>query len=79
MPTGQFGVPNAICDRCGFAYALTELRKEWTGLMVCHDCRDPRHPQEFVRGRRPDKAPLHARPVGTYTFIDTNDVSADDL
>lgn len=50
----------AICDRCGFEYRHGQLRKEWTGLMVCHgagtnDCWEPRHPQELVRGVRDDQ------------------------
>lgn len=31
-----------ICDRCGWQYALRNLRKEWTGLMVCPTCWDPK-------------------------------------
>lgn len=55
--------PRAICDRCGFEYWLNQLRKEWTGLMVCNSCWDPRHPQESVRsvpdnqGVRPNMRP----------------------
>ena len=55
------------CDRCGFAYRLTELRTEWTGLKVCSDgCHDPRpydlDPPQYapegmpVPGARPDLA-----------------------
>ena len=25
----------AICDRCGFQYKYTSLKKEWTGFRVC--------------------------------------------
>jgi hypothetical protein len=55
--------PKAICDRCGFEFYLSELRKEWTGLMVCAADYDHRHPQEFVRavkdtqGVRPNMRP----------------------
>jgi hypothetical protein len=31
-----------ICDRCGFKFRHRELRKEWTGLMVCAEDFDPR-------------------------------------
>ena len=34
------GAWNAICDRCGFKFKNSRLRKEWTGLMVCNDCWD---------------------------------------
>ena len=62
--------PNAICDRCGFKFPLNALRKEWTNLMVCSECWDYRHPQEFVRGVpdtqgiRPNMRP---RPADVYT------------
>jgi len=39
------GDPWAICDRCGFKYRRSELRKEWTGLLVCKADFDPKHPQ----------------------------------
>lgn len=40
------GAVRAICDRCGFEYPLSELRKEWTGLMVCRSDFD-RKPAEL--------------------------------
>ena len=30
-----------VCQRCGFKYLLTSLRKEWTGFKVCKSCWDP--------------------------------------
>lgn len=41
IPGGTYG----ICDRCGFQFRRSELRKEWTGLMVCRKDWDPRPPQ----------------------------------
>lgn len=57
----------AICDRCGFQYYSSKLRKEWTGLRVCsgpatNDCWEPRHPQDFVRGRKDNQSPPWVRP-----------------
>jgi len=72
--------PLAICDRCGFKFHLSALRKEWTNLMVCSECWDYRHPQEFLRavpdiqGVRPNMRP---RPAD-YT-LGVNEVQADDL
>lgn len=77
--------PKAICDRCGFQYGLGDLRKEWTGLMVCsgpgtNDCWERRHPQEYVRavpdtqGVRPDM-----RPEAADVFLNPGDVKASDL
>lgn len=61
------GSHNAICDRCGFKYKSHQLVKEWTGLRVCrgggtNDCWEPRHPQDFVRGRKDQQAPPWTRP-----------------
>ena len=39
------GAVRAICDRCGFEYPLAELKKEWTGLMVCSSDYDVRPPE----------------------------------
>ena len=51
-----------ICDRCGFQYKNDELKKEWTGLMVCAPCFEHRHPQEMIRPI-PDQFPLpYSRP-----------------
>lgn len=50
----QAGNHWAECQRCGFEYRQKELKKEWTNLIVCPDCYEPRHPQDFVRAA-PDK------------------------
>lgn len=44
-----------ICDRCGFRYALSDLREEYvlgrrTGLFTCWRCHDKSHPQLDTRG-----------------------------
>ena len=40
----------AMCDRCGFRFKLTKLKKEVIktkrfNLLVCEECWDPDHPQ----------------------------------
>lgn len=40
---------NVVCMRCGLKKKSAMLRKEWTGLMVCDDCWEPRHPQTLIR------------------------------
>jgi len=47
----------AECQRCGFDIYGSKLKKEWTGLMVCSKCWEPRHPQDFVRARKEDTSP----------------------
>lgn len=66
----------AICDRCGFEFKHAELRKEWTGLMVCHGpatngCWEPRNQQDYVRGV-PDNQGVrpNMRPEPADVFID---------
>lgn len=46
-----------ICDRCGFAYKLHDLRptvvnRKETGLLVCNTCWESDHPQN-AQGRYP--------------------------
>ena len=71
----------AICDRCGFEYDLTDLRREWTGLRVCDADWDPK-PRELTRPRiRPEGLPLRgARPEPEPVFADPNNpITAADL
>lgn len=71
---------NAICDRCGFKKRNYELRKEWTGLLVCRDtCWEPRHPQDFVRGVADRQAIPDPRPEPDDVFLDPGDVTAESL
>ena len=68
-----------ICDRCGFKYWNTELRREWTGLMVCRDDFETRHPQDFVRGVADRQVVPVSRPEPADVFLAVGDVTADDL
>ena len=57
------GKVKAICDRCGFEYPLSELRKEWTGLMTCRKDYDPRPPEQSAPNVRAEGVPVpNARP-----------------
>lgn len=40
------------CGRCGKDYHASEMRREWTGNIVCNRCWEPRHPQEFLRATK---------------------------
>ena len=71
----------AICDRCGFEYDLRDLRKEWTGLMVC-DADFDNKPRDLKAPKlRPEGLPLrNARPEPEPVFADPdNPITADDL
>lgn len=60
----------AICDRCGFKRWNSELRKEWTGLMVCRDtCWEARNAQDFVKGVPDKQNPPWVRPEPADDFL----------
>lgn len=40
-----------VCDVCGFVYRASTTFKRWDGLITCSQDWEPRHPQDFVRGR----------------------------
>ncbi len=67
------------CQICGFTRYASEIRQQWDGLRVCQNCYSPRHPQEFVRGKRDDQTVPYANPPGTPHFLEVNEVSRDDL
>ena len=57
------------CDRCGFNYREKNMRREWDGAVVCVECVEERHPQDFVRGVKDDTSPKgNVRPAKEATF-----------
>lgn len=40
----KLGSYNIICDRCGQKRKREQCKFEWTGLLTCTQCWDPRHP-----------------------------------
>lgn len=72
--TYKSGSWNAICDRCGFRYKADKLKEEWTGLYVCKGCWEPRHPQDFLRGREEDTSVPFSRPDDDGTGAAGTDV-----
>lgn len=51
-----------VCDVCGFVYRESQTFKRWDGLIVCSDDWEPRHPQDFVRGRSDRQSVPDPRP-----------------
>lgn len=65
-----------ICDRCGFK--RRDKHKEWTGLVVCGPCLDPRPPELDPPNVYPEGLPLpDSRPEPEDADVGT--VTADDL
>ena len=71
--------PNAICMRTGFKVKLSEIVRQWDGLLVHRRFADRRHPQEFVRGVRDNQSLPFASPESPDVFVGPGDVTADDL
>lgn len=70
----------AICDRCGFKYRRSQLRKEWTGLLVCPADYDPKPAELRPPPVRPEGVPVRdPRPEPTPIFRDPDDLGGDDL
>lgn len=57
-----------IDARTGFRIRRSDARKEYTGAIVHKDDWEPRHPQEFVRGKRDRQAVPEPRPEPIDTF-----------
>ena len=67
--TLELGKWNVICQRCGLQFKNDALRSEWTGLKVCKDCWEPRHPQTLIRAPRAESPPAWTSPEPPDTFI----------
>lgn len=61
---------NLICDRCSKKIKADESKLEWTGFIVCNDCYEQRHPQDFVKAKI-DKiiVPYIRPPSDTYIVV----------
>jgi len=66
------GEYKATCDRCGFRFWASQLRKEWDGVMVCSRCWEPRNAQELVRPIKDDSAVPWSRPETPDVFVPTS-------
>lgn len=80
--TGNLYVPGdhyCICDVCGFKVRASETRMRWDNLRVCSKDWEPRHSQDFVKGRKDKQAVPNARPERPDTFLEPNDVTAESL
>ncbi len=73
------GKVRAICDRCGFEYPLAELRKEWTGLMVCKSDWDYREPQLEPPKVAPEGVAVPNNRPDNQIFTVPNTTTRDDL
>lgn len=57
------------CQRCGFWFPSSEIKKEWTGLLVCEACWEPKHPQLMIKIQAETSVPAFVSKDGTDTFV----------
>lgn len=63
--SGEF---NLVCDRCSKKIKTHQAKHEWTGFIVCGDCYETRHPQDFVKAKTDKITIPFSRPVPPYIF-----------
>lgn len=68
-----------VCQRCGFDYHVSQVQKEWDGLIVCNGCYETKHPQLMVRALKDSQAPLGlVNPRETsYSFVSVSYITGD--
>lgn len=69
----------AICDRCAFKRRHADLRKEWTGLMVCDECYDVRPPDMSPPRIVPEGLPVRNARPDPGDVLGENTTTAEDL
>lgn len=74
---------NALCDRCQRKYKASQLKLEWTGWYVCKTCWEPRHKQDFLKGKPDNSNVPWTRPDSnantSVTLVDGSTLSSDNL
>jgi hypothetical protein len=65
----RHGDNNVICDRCGFKYKASDLKREWNGLYTCKFDWEPRHPQDLIKSKHDDQRPSLSRPGAVDVFV----------
>jgi hypothetical protein len=63
--SGEF---NLTCDRCSKKIKAHQAKHEWTGFIVCGDCYENRHPQDFVKAQTDKISVPFQRPIPEYVF-----------
>ena len=59
---------NVTCDVCSKKIKAHEAKQRWDGFIVCEDCFENRHPQDFVKAQTDKITVPFTRPIPTYIF-----------
>lgn len=73
------GDPKRQCDRCGFERRVSTTFKEWTGLIVCAECRDPKPAELSPPIVGAEGQPIRDARPQTESFLEINEVQPEDL
>jgi hypothetical protein len=68
-----------ICDASGFKMRRSEAKKTWDGRWVRKDFWEPRHPQDFVKGKKDKQSVTPSRSDRPDVFVANNEVQPEDL
>lgn len=67
-----------ICDRSGEKVLRSECVKEWNGFIVKREYSESRHPLDFQKPPRAERAVKYTRPTNDI-FLNPGDVTPNDL
>ena len=60
---------NLICDVCSIKYKAGKAKHRWDGFIVCPNCYEQRHPQDFVRTKQDKISVPFSRPIPQEIFV----------
>ena len=64
------GSHNVTCDVCSKKIKAHEAKQRWDGFIVCGDCFENRHPQDFVKAHTDKISVPFQRSIPTLLFTD---------
>lgn len=59
---------NLTCDVCSKKIKAHEAKTRWDGFIVCGDCFENRHPQDFVKAQTDKISVPFQRPIPSEIF-----------
>ena len=59
---------NLTCDVCSKKIKAHEAKTRWDGFIVCGDCFENRHPQDFVKAQTDKISVPFQRPIPVLLF-----------
>lgn len=71
--------PLGICQRTGFKVPRSELRREWTGLLVWEPYWEPKHPEYDRPPPRGERTVDRATARESERHLEPGEITRDDL